>query len=170
MARHVQSTHNRNLAIFWQYIKKNVSQLLHLQIFYDSPVMFVVTCFLVVVVKNGSSLSDYGTLKSAIYISRMNWWNELIFLYADSNLGKLNVNLIIIRWICSKYGWDILDHGTLKSGISHKWLDQSSRLMNFACWERLNNLWPPISSLSLTFAGCLLQLRLLKMMFASQCP
>ena len=37
-------------------------------------------------------------------ISRVNWWNELIFLHADTNLGKLNVNLIIIGWTWSEMG------------------------------------------------------------------
>ena len=27
-----------------------------------------------------------------------------------------------------KNKWDLLDHGTLKSGVSHKWFDGSSRL------------------------------------------
>ena len=52
VARHVQSTQNRKLVIFLQYFKKKVSQLLlcsivmqNIQIFYGSPVMFVVTCY-----------------------------------------------------------------------------------------------------------------------------
>ena len=44
----------------------------NIQIFYGSPVIFVVTCFWVVVVKNGPSLLDHATLESAIYISIMN--------------------------------------------------------------------------------------------------
>ena len=85
-ARHVRSTQNRMLVIFLQYIKKKVLQLLlcsivmqNIQIFYGSPVMLVVTCFWVFVVKNGRCLLDHRTLKSAIYMSRMNWGNELIF-------------------------------------------------------------------------------------------
>ena len=52
VTRHVQSTENRKLVIFLQYIKKKVSQLLFysiviqsIQIFYEGLVMFVVTCF-----------------------------------------------------------------------------------------------------------------------------
>ena len=74
VAKHVQSTQNRKLVKFLQYIMKKVSQQLafycdenHLDIFRD-PVTFVVTCFWVVVVKNGHSLSNHGTLKSDIYI------------------------------------------------------------------------------------------------------
>ena len=65
--------------------------------------MFVVTCFWVVVVKNGSSLLDHWTLKSTIYLKNelMKWGD---FLHADTNLGKLNVNIIIIGWVCSKIG------------------------------------------------------------------
>ena len=86
LARHVQSTKNRKLVIFLRYIQKKVWQRLlcsiimhNIQIFYGSPVIFVVTCFWVVVVKNGPSLLDHATLESAIYISIMNWWKELIF-------------------------------------------------------------------------------------------
>ena len=74
-ARHVRSTQNRMLVIFLQYIKKKVLQLLlcsivmqNIQIFYRVPVMFVVTSFWVVVVKNKCDLLG----KSKIcYISRM---------------------------------------------------------------------------------------------------
>ena len=79
VARHVQSTQKRELLIFLLYIKKKVLQLLlcsivmqNIQIFYGGSVMFIVTCFWVVVVKNGCSLLNHGTLKSAIHISRMN--------------------------------------------------------------------------------------------------
>ena len=37
----------------------------NIQIIYGVPVMFVATCLYVVVVKNGNSLLDHGTLKSA---------------------------------------------------------------------------------------------------------
>ena len=53
VARYVQSTKNRKLAIFLQYIKKIVSQLLlcsivmrNIQIFCGGQIMFLVTCFL----------------------------------------------------------------------------------------------------------------------------
>ena len=43
------------------------------------------------------------------------------FLHADTNLGKLNVNLYNNYWMgMLKNGRDLLHHGTLKSGISHK--------------------------------------------------
>ena len=52
VTRHVQITENRKLLIFLQYIKKKVLQLLFysiviqsIQIFYEGPVMFAVTCF-----------------------------------------------------------------------------------------------------------------------------
>ena len=60
-ARHVQSILNRKLVILLQYIKKKVLQLLlryivmqNIQMLYGGPVIFVITCFWVVVVKNGS--------------------------------------------------------------------------------------------------------------------
>ena len=55
VARHVQSTQNWKLVIFLHFLKKNVLQLLlwsavmqNIQMFYRDPVMFVVTCFFLV--------------------------------------------------------------------------------------------------------------------------
>ena len=52
VARHIQSTQNRKLVIFYAMSYKKVSQLLlcyivmqNIQIFFGAPVMFVVTCF-----------------------------------------------------------------------------------------------------------------------------
>ena len=42
------------------------------------------------------------------------------FLYADTNLGKPRVIWIIIGWILSQNGQDLVYHGTLKSGVSYK--------------------------------------------------
>ena len=54
--KHVQSTQDRKLLMFLQYIKKKVPQLLlcsivmqNIQIFYGGPVMFVVTCFFLII-------------------------------------------------------------------------------------------------------------------------
>ena len=106
VARHVQSTQNRKLVKFLQYIKKNVLQLLlcsivmqNIQILYRVSVMFVVTCFCVIVDKNRCGLLGISKI---CYISRMIWWEWAEFLHADTNLGKLNVDLIIIGWVCSK--------------------------------------------------------------------
>ena len=81
--RHVRSTQNRMLVIFLQYIKKKVLQLLlcsivmqNIQILYRVPARFAVTCFWMVVVKNGCGLLGNSKI---CYISRMIWWNELIF-------------------------------------------------------------------------------------------
>ena len=53
VARHAQTTQNRKLIIFLQYIKKKLLKLLlcsivmqNIQIFYGGPVMLVVTCFI----------------------------------------------------------------------------------------------------------------------------
>ena len=53
VARHVQST-QRNLVIFLQFIKKKVSQMQNIHIFYGDPAMFVVTCFSVLLVSQWS--------------------------------------------------------------------------------------------------------------------
>ena len=53
VARHAQTTQNRKLIIFLQYIKKKILKLFlcsivmqNIQIFYKGPVMRVVTCFI----------------------------------------------------------------------------------------------------------------------------
>ena len=62
-------------------------------------------------------------------ISIINWWNELFFCILIfrkvQDLGKLKVTLIIVR-ACSK-----IDHGTLKSGVSHKLFDELSRFFEW---------------------------------------
>ena len=62
-----------------KYIKKKMSQLFLCAIVMQDiqevnwgPVMSIVTCLSVAVVKNGRPLLDHGTLKSVIYISKMN--------------------------------------------------------------------------------------------------
>ena len=61
-----------SLLNFYNILEK-VSQLLlysivmqNIQIFYWVPIMFVVTCFWLAVVRNGCSLLDHGTLKYAV--------------------------------------------------------------------------------------------------------
>ena len=53
--------------------------------------------FFVVVLKNGCGFLGLGTLKSAVcYKDQLMKWAD--FLYADANLGKLKVTLIIIGY------------------------------------------------------------------------
>ena len=73
VSTHVQSIQNRKLVKILQYIKKKVMQLLLYSImmqrfkyFKGVPVMCVVTCFWVVLVKNRCGLFDQRTLKFAI--------------------------------------------------------------------------------------------------------
>ena len=74
----------------------------NIQIFCGVLVMSVVTFLGVVVVKNGCGLLNQWTLKSSI---SQELFDELIwYLHADTNLGKLNVNLIIIGCVYSKMG------------------------------------------------------------------
>ena len=53
------------------------------------------------------------------------------FLHADTNLGKLKVTLIIIGFTLSKLGKNLKNHGTLKSGVFHKWYDELSILIKW---------------------------------------
>ena len=75
-----------------------------IQIFYGGPVTFVFICFWVVVVKNGFRLLYHETLKSTIIYLKNELEKSGEFLNAETNLEKLNVNLIIIGWVCSKMG------------------------------------------------------------------
>ena len=52
------------------------------------------------------------------------------FLHGDTSLEKLSVSLIIFGWLCSN-GKGLLDHGTLKSGVSHTWFDKLSILIEW---------------------------------------
>ena len=91
MGRHVRTTQNKELVIFLQYIKEKVLQLLlrsvvmqNTQIFHRGPVVFGVTCFLVVVVKNGRSFLDHGT-RYLIYIYiyiYIEWIDEMCWFFA----------------------------------------------------------------------------------------
>ena len=112
---------------FFQCIKKKVLQLLlrsiamqKIQILYGISVMFVVTCFSVVVVKKGRRSLDHRTMKSAVSQE-----NELIkwadFFACWYKFSKANVNLIIVGWVWSKMGKTFRSYGTLKSGASHIW-------------------------------------------------
>ena len=91
-------------------------------ILYWVPVMFVVTSFLVVVVKNGHVLLDHGTLTSAVsQESELIKWAD--FFACGYKVRKANVNLVIIGWEWSKMGIKFRSYGTLKSDASHIWFD-----------------------------------------------
>ena len=66
------------------------------------------------VVENGCRLLGLGTLKSAVYHESMKWVD---FLYADTNIGKLKVYYLVDM---VKNGRGLINHGTLKPGVSHK--------------------------------------------------
>ena len=85
VASYVQSTQNRNLVIFLQDIKKNYRNCFCVLFWCRTFRYFmgVNSCLLLLfwvdVAKNGCSLLDHRTLKSAVYISTITSWNELIF-------------------------------------------------------------------------------------------
>ena len=72
VARHVQSNQKRKLLNFCNILRKSIATTFvfhcdakHSDIYWV-PIIFVVTCFRVPVVKNGHGLLDHGTLKSAV--------------------------------------------------------------------------------------------------------
>ena len=61
----------------------------------------------------------------------MNWWNELIFFHADTDLGK-GKSCFNNYWVgMVKNKWGLIDHETLKSSLSHKWFDELSILVEW---------------------------------------
>ena len=60
------------------------------------------------------------------YITRMNWWSELIFCMVTQIQGKSYFDNYLVGGV--KNGWCLIDHGTLKSVGSHRWFDELSRL------------------------------------------
>ena len=83
----------------------------NIQILYWVPFMFVVTCFLVAVIKNGCGLLDDGTLKSAVsQESELIKWAD--FFACWYKFRKANVNLVIIGWAWSKMGIKFRSYGT----------------------------------------------------------
>ena len=80
-----------------------------------------------VVVQNGSGLLRLGSLKSAVSqesIYKMSWFFACWYKFRKAKSYFDNYWLGII-----KNGWGFRDHGTLKSGVSHKWFDELSRLI-----------------------------------------
>ena len=76
----------------------------NIQILYWVPFMFVVTCFLVAVIKNGCGLLDDGTLKSAVsQESELIKWADFFACWYKVRKAKANVNLVIIgygqKWV-----------------------------------------------------------------------
>ena len=52
-------------------------------------------------------------------------------LHADTNLGIVKVTLIIIGWCMVKNGRGLINPGTLKSGVSHKWFEELDRFIKW---------------------------------------
>ena len=71
-ARHVKSTQKRLKLKFLNILRKTIATVFvsilmqSIQVLYGFPVIFVVTCSWVVLVKNGRGLLDHRTLKSAV--------------------------------------------------------------------------------------------------------
>ena len=112
-----------------------------IQIHYGVLVMFVVTCFLVIVVKNGRGLLDHETMKSAVS-QEIELIKRADFFACWYKFRKANVNLIIIGWTWSKMGQTVRSYKTLKSSSSHIWFDQSRRLIQwFLVWQPIYSIF-----------------------------
>ena len=99
VARHAQNT-QRKLVIFLQFIKKKVSQMQNIHIFYGDPAMFVVTCFSVLLVSQWSQhfltwflvFSNSKILILLCSIPSLNWTIKL--------LNWVTVSLLEIMMSC----------------------------------------------------------------------
>ena len=79
-----------------------------------------------VMVKNGHGLFGLGALNSALsqeWIDEMSWFFAFWYKFKKAKSYFNNYWVSIV-----KIGWSFVDHGTLKSGFSHKWFDKLSRL------------------------------------------
>ena len=68
VVRHVQNSQNRKLEIFLQYIKKNCGNCFVFccdtkQMFCGAPVMFVVTCFLLEIIKGFCDFAIFRAIR-----------------------------------------------------------------------------------------------------------
>ena len=104
MARQVQSIQNWKLVIFLQYIQeKALQQLIHFMGIQSSHIccyLFLGGCgpvyiYIYIYIERERERDDF--LRDDKYI-----YTYIICMLTDANLGKLNVNLIIIGWVCSK--------------------------------------------------------------------
>ena len=103
--------------------------------------------FWVVVVKNECDLQGYGTLKSAV--SQKQIYELSLFFWCWYKFGKLSSAAMV------KNGRGLIDHGfTLKLGVSHKWFDKLSKLIEWFLHADSDGImfgWRPIYFVSLTF-------------------
>ena len=82
-----------------------------------------------VVIKNGCGLLGLRTLKAA---GSQEWINELGWFFACWYKFMKAKSYINNYWMgVVKNGQVLKDHGTLKPGISHKWFQELSRLVEW---------------------------------------
>ena len=91
VARHVQSTQGK-LVIFLQFIKKKVSQMQNIHIFYGGPAIFVVTCFSVLLVSQWSQ--HFLTLFLVFSNSKI-----LVVLILLCSIPSLNWAIKLLNWV-----------------------------------------------------------------------
>ena len=84
-----------------------------------------------VVVRNGRSLFGLLTLKSAALSQE--WIDDEMRWFFSSWYKFKKVNSYFDNyWVgIVKDGWGLIDHGTFKSGVSHKWFDELSSLIGW---------------------------------------
>ena len=95
VARHAQNT-QRKLVIFLQFIKKKVSQMQNIHIFYGDPAMFVVTCFSVLLVSQWSQ----HFLTWFLVFSNSKIWSLTLSLTLLCSIPSLNWTIkLSLNWV-----------------------------------------------------------------------
>ena len=80
-------------------------------------------------VKNGHSLLCPGTFKAVVpqeWIDEMSWFFACGYKFRKAKTNFNNYWVYIV-----KVGQDLKNHGTLKSGVFHKWYDELSILIKW---------------------------------------
>ena len=81
------------------------------------------------VIKNGCGLFVPVTLKSAVC---QEWTDEMRWFFACWYKFRIFTSYFDNYWVgIVKNGWDLIDHSPFKSGVSHKWFDGLSRLIEW---------------------------------------
>ena len=80
-------------------------------------------------VKNGRSILGLWTLKSAVF---QEWVDEMGWFLACWYKFRKVKSCFYNYWVdMVKNRWGITDYGTHKSGVSHNWFDELSRLIEW---------------------------------------
>ena len=104
-----------------------------------------------VLVKNGCGFFCLGAQKSAV---SQKWMDEMSCFFACWYKFRKAESCFDNYWVgIVGNGWGLIDHGSLKLGVSHNWFYELSRLIEkmHVDSDGIIFAWQPMYSVSLTF-------------------